>query len=244
MSYPRDNIGMSAGSKDRPALRFGRSAGPGQTREGNLKVRYFGADDLEVPVSADGKAAIRIVYRGEFNDDDLFLGEHQWMPHLNKWVETRRLSAWWFMGEGWLSSITEDEAMAFIEKHRPRNEAGEVVDGVKLSATVDYLLQLEHDEPWIFDFNFGQWEAFNWDDSIVGFCQVLRVDDNNWWVEFSSDEFNNPKLTDRQRKAILDAGFDEPVEGESPNYWLKMADPTAKQVVALIERVLNSGFLE
>lgn len=222
-----------SGEVDRPSR--------GQIEEVALKVRYFGREDVFGPTDANGKPRIEVVYRGEFDENEMFWGEYAWQPHLNKWVDTRAVSAMWFMGEGNLVQITEQEAMDFIEANRARDENGQPIDGVKLMGIAEYLLQLPPDAPWILDFSFGQWQDHIVNDDIVGYCQVLRLDDNNWCLEFSSDEFNNPKLTERQKKAILDAGFAEPNPDESPNYSLEMADPTAELVVARLERVLNEG---
>jgi|GEM_PF-2539898 len=208
-----------------------------------MKVRYFGADNLNEPVGADGQSSFDRVYRGEFDVRDYLLGEYRWDPGYNRWIRTDRVSAWWFIGEGSLSEIGEERALAFIEANRPRNEAGEVVDEVRFGWLADYLMKLPVDEAWFNNFNFAQWGDAAFDEAVVGYCQVLRVDESNWWVEFSSDEFNNPKLNEAQKRAILAAGFAEPEPGESPNYWLKMPSVDARAVVALIERVFNGGFM-
>lgn len=206
-----------------------------------MAVRYWGIDDLDVPEGAPDLEAFIGLLRGEFNDEGMLLDQLRWNQTAGKWVPTNEVGDWFFMGEGWLTEIDEARAMAWIEATRVLDENGAPVEGLNFHGIETYLLQLPHDEAWSFNFNFGQWQNAAVDDDIVGYCQVLRLDDSNWWIEFSSDEFNNPKLTDRQKQAILDAGFDEPDEVESPNFWLKMADPTAKHVIALIEDVLTKG---
>ena len=220
-----------------------------------MKVRYFGAEDLNEPVGADGLPRFNRVYRGDFDENELFLGEYRWDSDYNRWIDTRTVSAWWFMGEASLVEITEAQAFAFIDANRPRNEAGEPINGVNFPWLAETLLRLEIDEPWVNEFNFGQWQGSPWNEEITGYCQVLRVDESNWWVEFSSDQFNKPKLTDRQKQAILDAGFAEPAEvdeaddvedhfdGEfsSPNYSIQIPSQDARAVVELLERVFNLG---
>ena len=212
-----------------------------------MTVRYFGREGFDNSLSSasspvsEGSPAIEEVFRGEFDENELFVSENVWRPDLNKWVDTRAVSELWFMGEGNLIKITEEQAMAFIEANRVRDENGEVAEGICLNGLEDQLLALEHEEAWVLDFDFGQWQDQQWNDDVIAYCQVLRLDDSNWAIEFSSDEFNNPVLTEQQREAILEAGFDEPDDDESPNYSLSMADPTAREVVGLIERVLNKG---
>lgn len=212
-----------------------------------MTVRYFGREGFDNSLSSassavsEGSPAIEEVFRGEFDENELFVSEHVWRPALNKWVDTRAVSELWFMGEGNLIKISEEQAMAFIEANRLRDDSGEAVEGIRLAGLAEQLLALEHEEGWVLDFDFGQWQDQHWNDDVIAYCQVLRIDENNWAIEFSSDEFNNPALTDQQREAILEAGFDEPNDDESPNYALSMADQTAREVVALIERVLNNG---
>lgn len=209
-----------------------------------MKVRYFGADDLNEPIGPDGQSRFDRVYRGEFDERDYLLAEYRWDSDFSRWLNTRSVSAWWFIGEGALSEISADRALAFIEANRPRGAAGEVVDAVRFPWLAQYLMGLPIEEAWINEFNFAQWSNRIADDEVVGFCQVLRIDEANWWVEFSSDNFNNPPLNSRQKQAILTAGFAEPDEDASPNYWLKMPSADAVSVVALIERVFNDGFLD
>ena len=210
-----------------------------------MTIRYWGIDDLNAPAGAPDTLAFEGVCKGEFTDDKMLVEQFRWNEAMGVWSATQIVGDWYYMGNAWLTEIDEARAMAWIEARKVLNADGSLAEGVRLNGIAEHLMNLPDGEPWILDFNFGRWQAASGNDEIVGFCQVLREDANHWWVEFSSDEFNNPKLTDQQRAAILEAGFAEPNEETSPNYWLFMEDPNARGVVELVERVLtNGGFAE
>ena len=60
-----------------------------------------------------------------------------------------------------------------------RDAAGEVVDEVRFGWLADYLMKLPVDEAWFNNFNFAQWGDAAFDEAVVGYCQVLRVDEFN-----------------------------------------------------------------
>ena len=82
-----------------------------------MTVRYFGREGFDNSLSSasspvsEGSPAIEEVFRGEFDENELFVSENVWRPDLNKWVDTRAVSELWFMGEGNLIKITEEQAM-------------------------------------------------------------------------------------------------------------------------------------
>jgi hypothetical protein len=195
---------------------------------------------------------ITALYRADFDDKGYVSSQYQLDAALQLWLPTQAVADFVYLGEGNLEYVNRAEIEAYFgsvfsdwaETYRPGR--------IALARQLDDLT--EENPSLVYDFYFAQWSKSAHDCAYFQ-VQLDSPDLASWWIEFSSDRFNSPHLTAKQRDAIDGAGFDEPVFAQiatedlsgdmlhySPNHHKYMSSASADQVVDLIRGVLIQGF--
>lgn len=194
------------------------------------------------------------LYRADFDDEGYVSSQYQLDATLQLWLPTHAVADFVYLGEGNLQYVDRADIEAYFASVFPNWATTNKPGRIGLAHQLDDLN--EENPSLVYDFYFGQWSKSQHD---CAYFQV-QVDTeyfNEWWIEFSSDRFNSPHLTSKQREAIIEAGFHEPTstrtDGEhyeyehlddysSPNFHLRLNHASADQVVDKIRGVLIHGF--
>lgn len=195
---------------------------------------------------------IETLYRAEFSDDGYVANQYQLDAALQLWLPTQAVADFVYLGEGALEYVNRFDIEAYLSNAFPEWAGSRQPGRLGLAFQLDALTE-EH--PYlVYDFEFAQWSKSP-NDCAYFQVQVDSPERNSWWIEFSSDQFNNPALTEKQRRAIWRAGFDAPALTSSdaldssyemlhysPNHHKIVHHASADQVVDLIRSVLIEGF--
>lgn len=194
------------------------------------------------------------LYRADFDDEGYVSSQYQLDAALQLWLPTHAVADFVYLGEGNLQYVERADIEAYFVSVFPNWATARHAGRIGLGRQLEDLTV--EDPSLVYDFYFAQWSKSPHDCAYFQ-VQADSEEANVWLIEFSSDRFNSPHLTSKQREAIIEAGFHEPTstrtdsddyeyelpdDYSSPNFHLRINHASADQVVDKIRGVLIHGF--
>jgi hypothetical protein len=191
--------------------------------------RYYAATDTD----AWDQQIIRNVFRMTMEQREGHwypIREESWQPLIGAWgqMDNHLIRQFWLTGIEY-DDISEIHALDWIEEQTNRE-----------FFLIDELM------------TFAEGAARTWliktpdreaRDDDFAYVQAIKQK-GKFFVEFSSNKFLKKKLNQSQIEAILAAGFKEPDNENSPNYWREYRKDDSPQKIAVeIFQVLRAAFI-